>query len=291
MNDPAASGHFNRVFSRKMSEQHFAAREMASSTSSFSPKSSPRGSRSPMAAPSSLPRHDSTGTLKMTISAGKHPAVVNSGPFYLMKEPATETELTGATNLMNHYGLEHSYSKFTGKKVKDSLSSFLPSLPGILDTPAHLTNSSLQSLIEKPPVFKEFVPLNHHQLAGFRLQHGPLPEQYRFQSQPEGARRHRHQKKGVSDPLTPSYDPHASSDFTLSSGAGLTGSGSGGASAGGVGASGSSDTHEKKPHKKKKNDDERKKKKKEKKKKKQRHSPEHSGVGGGSGGEGVKMPL
>ncbi|KAA0200157.1 hypothetical protein HAZT_HAZT010414 [Hyalella azteca] len=115
-----------------MSDQLFAAREMASSTSSFSPKSSPRGSRSPMAAPASLPRHDSTGTLKMTISAGKHPAVVNSGPFYLMKvtiasmthyncamlqEPAAETELTGATNLMGHYGLEHSYSKFTGKKV------------------------------------------------------------------------------------------------------------------------------------------------------------------------------
>lgn len=32
-----------------------------------------------------LSRNDSTGTLKMTISAGKHPAVVHSGPFYLMK--------------------------------------------------------------------------------------------------------------------------------------------------------------------------------------------------------------
>lgn len=51
---------------------------------SFSPKSSPRGSRSPMATPN-LSRNDSTGTLKMTISAGKHPAVVHSGPFYLMK--------------------------------------------------------------------------------------------------------------------------------------------------------------------------------------------------------------
>ncbi|MPC59993.1 Mediator of RNA polymerase II transcription subunit 19 [Portunus trituberculatus] len=51
---------------------------------SFSPKSSPRGSRSPMAN-QMLSRNDSTGTLKMTISAGKHPAVVHSGPFYLMK--------------------------------------------------------------------------------------------------------------------------------------------------------------------------------------------------------------
>lgn len=56
----------------------------ASSSFSFSPKSSPRGSRSPMAN-TNLSRNDSTGTLKMTISAGKHPAVVHSGPFYLMK--------------------------------------------------------------------------------------------------------------------------------------------------------------------------------------------------------------
>ena len=53
-------------------------------SSSFSPKSSPRGSRSPMAT-TMMSRNDSTGTLKMTISAGKHPAVVHSGPFYLMK--------------------------------------------------------------------------------------------------------------------------------------------------------------------------------------------------------------
>jgi mediator of RNA polymerase II transcription subunit 19 len=125
-------------------------------------------------------------------------------------------------------------------------------------------------------------------LAGFRLQHGPLPEQYRFQSQPEGTRRHRHQKKG--DPLTPSYDPQSNNDFPLSSGVGLT-TGSAGGLVGGVGVSGSGDGHEKKPHKKKKNDDERKKKKKEKKKKKQRHSPEHGGVGGGSGGEGTKVSL
>ena len=46
----------------------------------FSPKSSPRGSRSPV-----VPRQDSTGTLKTTISLGKTPAIINTGPFYLMK--------------------------------------------------------------------------------------------------------------------------------------------------------------------------------------------------------------
>lgn len=218
---------------------------------SFSPKSSPRGARSPMAS-SMLGRNDSTGTLKMTISAGKHPAVVHSGPFYLMKDPATEQELTGATNLMAHYGLEHSYNKFTGKKVRDSLSSFLPTLPGIIDTPAHLTNSSLRSLIEKPPVLKEFTQLNTHQLAAFRLVPGALPEQYRFMNQPPGQRKHKkkHKHKNNRPGETPTQD----------------------------GITDGSDMHEKK-HKKKKNDDdkERKKKKKEKKKKKQKQSPEHHG--------------
>lgn len=34
---------------------------------------------------------------------------------------------------MAYYGLEHSYSKFSGKKVKEQLSSFLPNLPGVID--------------------------------------------------------------------------------------------------------------------------------------------------------------
>ncbi|XP_076031234.1 mediator of RNA polymerase II transcription subunit 19-like isoform X1 [Oratosquilla oratoria] len=229
---------------------------------SFSPKSSPRGSRSPMANP--MMRNDSTGTLKMTISAGKHPAVVHSGPFYLMKhllndgsslhlvhcpgseamythEPASEHELTGAKNLMAHYGFEHSYNKFTGKKVRDSLSSFLPSLPGIIDTPAHLTNSSLRSLIEKPPVFKEFQPLSNLQLAGFRLHPGPLPEQYRFVNQPPQKKHKKHKKHKHRIGETPTQD----------------GSGDRG------------ELPDKKPKKKKK---------KEKKKKKQKHSPEHPGM-------------
>lgn len=175
----------------------------------YSPKSSPRGGRSPI-----VSRQDSSGTLKTTISLGKNPSIVHSGPFYLMKEPpgkhlhwhignrypftrsiqsrvdtnlnfiiseskncfvkncnaaATEydlrerftctlfddiqaticdfhfvssiegeSELTGATNLMAYYGLEHSYSKFSGKKVKEQLSSFLPNLPGVIDGPGQI---------------------------------------------------------------------------------------------------------------------------------------------------------
>ena len=64
--------------------------------------------------------------------------------------------------------------------MKDSLSSFLPGLPGMVDIAAQQDNSSLRQLIEKPPVGgKELVLLNQLQLAGFRLHPGPLPEQYR----------------------------------------------------------------------------------------------------------------
>lgn len=154
----------------------------------YSPKSSPRGARSPV-----VSRQDSSGTLKTTILLGKNPSIVPSGPFYLMKEPPGkvsvlfinkslkkwcfkgESELTGATNLMAYYGLEHSYSKFSGKKLKEQLSSFLPTLPGVIDAPGAQDNSSLRSVIEKPPIGgKELLPLTSVQLDGFRLHPGPV---------------------------------------------------------------------------------------------------------------------
>merc|ERR1711988_1031904 len=83
-------------------------------TEQSSPKSSPRGSRSP-----ANPRQDSTGTLKTTITLGRNPVIIQGGLFYLMKEPpAEDSELTGSTNLMAHHGLEHAYNKFSGKKLK-----------------------------------------------------------------------------------------------------------------------------------------------------------------------------
>uniref|UniRef100_A0A1B6C6N5 Mediator of RNA polymerase II transcription subunit 19 n=1 Tax=Clastoptera arizonana TaxID=38151 RepID=A0A1B6C6N5_9HEMI len=220
----------------------------------YSPKSSPRGARSPV-----VSRQDSTGTLKTTISLGKNPSIVHSGPFYLMKEPPGDSELTGALNLMAYYGLEHTYSKFSGKKVKEQLSSFLPNLPGIIDTPGHQDNSSLRSVIEKPPITgKDLVPLTTVQLAGFRLHPGPLPEQYRYVSQaPVKKHKYKHKKH-----------KHKAGDTGVVSGETIVGDSN-------------ADTHEKKHKKQKRHDEEkeRKKRKKEKKRKKQKHSPEH-----GSGG-------
>jgi mediator of RNA polymerase II transcription subunit 19 len=76
---------------------------------------------------------------------------------------------------MAYYGLEHSYSKFSGKKLKEQLSSFLPALPGVIDSPGQQDNSSLRSVIEKPPIGgKELLPLTSIQLDGFRLHPGAV---------------------------------------------------------------------------------------------------------------------
>ncbi|XP_044734583.1 mediator of RNA polymerase II transcription subunit 19 [Chrysoperla carnea] len=216
----------------------------------YSPKSSPRGARSPV-----VSRQDSSGTLKTTISLGKNPSIVHSGPFYLMKEPPEKSELTGATNLMTYYGLEHSYSKFSGKKVKEQLSSFLPNLPGIIDAPGQQDNSSLRSVIEKPPIGgKEILPLTSVQLAGFRLHPGPLPEQYRYVNQaPQKKHKSKHKRHKHKDGGPPSQETQITDA--------------------------NQETHEKKHKKQKRHDEdkERKKRKKEKKRKKQKHSPEHPG--------------
>uniref|UniRef100_A0A2K6G3A7 Mediator of RNA polymerase II transcription subunit 19 n=1 Tax=Propithecus coquereli TaxID=379532 RepID=A0A2K6G3A7_PROCO len=93
-------------------------------------------------------------------------SVAGCGPFYLIRELPGSTELTGSTNLITHYNLEHAYNKFCGKKVKEKLSNFLPDLPGMIDLPGSHDNSSLRSFIEKPPILSgSFNPI-----TGTRLQ-------------------------------------------------------------------------------------------------------------------------
>jgi len=202
---------------------------------------------------SSSPRiQDSSGTLKTKISLGKNPTIVHSGPFYLVKETPEKSDLTGATNLISHYGLEHTYSKFNSKKVKEQLSSFLPNLPSVIDGPGMIDNSSLRSVIDKPPIGgKELVPLTSVQLAGFRLHPNvPLPEKYRILN---AMPTRKHKKKDKKH----KYDSSITQDLSTSEQPG--------------------DTHEKKHKKGKRHDDdkERKKRKKEKKRKKQsKHSPD-----------------
>merc|ERR1712060_669675 len=170
------------------------------------------GSRSPSV--SNLPE---ANPLKVSIALGqgKQPAIIQKGPFYLMKpDPIVVSEVTGATNLMQSKNLEHSYTKLASKKMKDSLSSFLPQLPGVIDTPGSQDNSALRGLIEKPPVGgKELHSLTPLQLAGFRLHPGPLPEQYRYSMQVQTKRRRKHKKnrhKGSETPATDGNEPGSS---------------------------------------------------------------------------------
>ena len=149
----------------------------------YSPKSSPQRGNVPTGGGGGLigglpnvAAADQAGSLKMKLQI--HP---KQFPFYLMRpDNISLSEVTGATNLMASKNLEHAYAKLASKKMKDSLSSFLPQLPGVVDTPGSQDISSLRGLIDKPPVGgKELGPLNQLQLAGFRLHPGPLPEQYR----------------------------------------------------------------------------------------------------------------
>jgi len=157
------------------------------------------GSRSPSVAMAE-PSQPAGNPLKVSIALGqgKQPAIIQKGPFYLTKpDPIVMSEVTGATNLMHSKNLEHSYTKLASKKMKDSLSSFLPGLPGVIDSPSSQDNSSLRGLMEKPPVCgKELLTLNQLQLAGFRLHPGPLPEQYRAMlNQVSQSKKEKKQKK------------------------------------------------------------------------------------------------
>ncbi|XP_010831931.1 PREDICTED: mediator of RNA polymerase II transcription subunit 19 [Bison bison bison] len=184
------------------------------------------------------------------------PAALGFGPgkppppsFLFSLYPPGSTELTGSTNLITHYNLEHAYNKFCGKKVKEKLSNFLPDLPGMIDLPGSHDNSSLRSLIEKPPILGgSFNPITGTMLAGFRLHTGPLPEQCRLMhvQPPKKKNKQKHKQSRAQDPVPPETP---------------------------------SDSDHKKKKKKKEEDPERKRKKKEKKKKKNRHSPEHPGMG------------
>ncbi|XP_056129840.1 mediator of RNA polymerase II transcription subunit 19-A isoform X2 [Lampris incognitus] len=198
----------------------------------------------------------------------RKPGAMNE-PFYLL----LGNELTGNTNLITHYNLEHAYNKFCGKKVKEKLSNFLPELPGMIDCPGTQDGSSLRSLIEKPPVCgNSFSPLTGALLTGFRLHTGPLPEQYRLMhiQPPKKKSKHKHKHHRPQDPIPQGTPTHIYKEFffQVTDPVHL------------VITETPSDSDPKKKKKKRDDDPDRKKKKKDKKKKKNRHSPDHPGLTG-----------
>ncbi|XP_029431704.1 mediator of RNA polymerase II transcription subunit 19 isoform X1 [Rhinatrema bivittatum] len=231
----------------------------AATTLGFGPGKPPSSSSSgPGSVPGPPPLPPPPTVMGGVEEAARKAAAACGGPFYLLRELPAATELTGSTNLITHYNLEHSFNKFCGKKVKEKLSNFLPDLPGMIDMPGSHDSSSLRSLIEKPPICgNSFNPLTGTMLTGFRLHAGPLPEQCRLMhiQPPKKKNKHKHKQSRTQDPLPPGEEWATLFQETPS------------------------DSDHKKKKKKKEEDPERKKKKKEKKKKKNRHSPDHPGVG------------
>ncbi|EDO47496.1 predicted protein [Nematostella vectensis] len=193
-----------------------------------------------------------------------------TSPFYLLRnEPPTPTDINGSSNLLVQNGLEQSYQKFCGKKVKENLSAFLPHLPGYIDEKGTPENS-LRSVIDKPPIGgKELLPLPSHALSGFRLNPGPIPEQFRFMTQQPTKKKHKHKKHKSQD------GERAKSLVDTVIATGLPGQPS-------PADSKLDGGHERKHKKQKKHDDGERKKKKKDKKKKKRHTPDPVGPGDGS---------
>uniref|UniRef100_A0A914W2R7 Mediator of RNA polymerase II transcription subunit 19 n=1 Tax=Plectus sambesii TaxID=2011161 RepID=A0A914W2R7_9BILA len=127
----------------------------------------------------------STGALrtKINLRLGQVGTPTLVCPFYLMqRDLPSSSGLLGSMNLLSHYGLDSTYNRFCGpKKLKEQLSAFLPHLPGNIDTPMAQDISSLKMLVEKPPITgKEIAPLSSTALSGFRLNPGPVPDQFRL---------------------------------------------------------------------------------------------------------------
>ncbi|KAA0189486.1 ATP dependent RNA helicase DHX35 [Fasciolopsis buskii] len=79
------------------------------------------------------------------VGSGHNWAVAPCEPFYLMgtEPPAPDAALTGAKNLIEHYGLASSYQKYCSRPLREELSAFLPYLSGNVDVPASTDGSGL----------------------------------------------------------------------------------------------------------------------------------------------------
>lgn len=119
------------------------------------------------------------------IGTGINRTVTSLEPFYLLESEWTMTDdqITGATNLIDHYGLKNAYQKYFRGNLKEELSGFLTHLSGNVNTPASNDESGLMHLIERPPIQgKSFQTFNTSQLdSAVRLHPGPLPQEFMSQ--------------------------------------------------------------------------------------------------------------
>ncbi len=90
-------------------------------------------------------------------------------------DPPIEGELENS-NKVSLNNLEGSFKDLDSQQVKDTLSSFLPHIPGEFD---RMPDTMLRQLLEQRTIGgKEFSPLSGQALLGFRLLPGPVSAQY-----------------------------------------------------------------------------------------------------------------
>ncbi|CAJ0953948.1 unnamed protein product [Ranitomeya imitator] len=143
--------------------------------------------------------------------AGEDGARRSSGPFYLLRELPGLSDLTGSVNLILHYNLNIHLGNSVARKSKKNSATFFRTcqaasiVKGMIDTPGSQDNSSLRSLIEKPPICgNSFTPLTGALLTGFRLHAGPLPEHCRLMHiQPPKKKNKKHKASRTQEPAPP----------------------------------------------------------------------------------------
>lgn len=116
------------------------------------------------------------------IRTGANRTVRNTEPFYLLESDWSTTDhpITGAANLIEHFGLKNAYQKYFRGNLKEELSGFLSHLSGNVNTPASTDDSGLMLLVDRPPIQgNSFQTFNVSQLdSAVRLYPGPLPQEF-----------------------------------------------------------------------------------------------------------------
>ena len=94
---------------------------------------------------------------------------------YFPTDPPSEGEMENS-NKVSLSNLEGSFKDLDSQQVKDTLSSFLPHIPGEFD---RMPDTMLRQLLEQRTIGgKDFSPLSGQALLGFRLLPGPVSDQY-----------------------------------------------------------------------------------------------------------------
>lgn len=147
---------------------------------------------------STLAFTQSTSAVMPTVSVIQQPS--SSADLYLCGTSNNATDPLGegdggGVQKASFETLEDHYKELNSRKIKDSLSSFLPDIPGEFDS-IDSTDTKLRHLLDQRLIGnKEFHSLSGHALLGFRLLPGPLPEQYRIDPPSHEARSHHRKKK------------------------------------------------------------------------------------------------